>query len=196
MVLNPEYYYAPEADYSLRMGYGYVSSYWSNPCLSVEPIAYLNNIDAHSILEEALHPMVDKNLIGGKLERDTVRTSFLTTCDAPLFRMGEPIFNLKGEIVGLLTSGNKEAELGTYFYDESFRTIATDINYLMYLLDECEADNILSEIVLGEEEEIFNIEYFTPVDSLLIPNAIDSLAIDSLAVDSLGVRSEELGVRN
>ena len=189
LALNPEYYHAPEADYTLRMGYGYVSSYISNPCLNIEPIAYLHNIDSHSFLEEALHPMADKNLVSGKLERDTVRTSFLTTCDAPLFRMGEPVFNLKGEIVGMLTSGNKEASLNNYLYHESFRTIATDINYLMYLLDECEADNLLSEIVLGEEEKIFDIEYFTPVDSLLIPSAIDSLAIDSLAVDSLRIDS-------
>jgi hypothetical protein len=59
----------------------------------------------------------------------------------------------------------------------------------MYLLEEEEADNILSEIVLGEEEKIVDIEYFTPVDSLLIPSAMDSLKIDSLKVDSLRVDS-------
>ena len=79
----------------------------------------------------------------------------------------------------------------------------------MYLLEEEGADNILSEIVLGEEEEIVDIEYFTPVDSLLIPNdsllmindslmilndslralndsvMIDALRIDSLMIDSI-----------
>jgi hypothetical protein len=73
----------------------------------------------------------------------------------------------------------------------------------MYLLDNAEADNILGEIVLGEEEEIVDIEYFTPVDSLLIPNDSilmlnDSLGVlndsvmidaDTVAIDSLQVRS-------
>jgi hypothetical protein len=117
--------------------------------------------------------------------------------------MGEPVFNLKGEIIGMLTSGTSETEMNNYLYHESFRTIATDINYLMYLLEEEGAENILSEIVLGEEEEIVEIEYFTPVDSLLIPNDSlmmmndslmmmnDSLMIDAdtVAIDSLQVRS-------
>ncbi len=191
LILNKDYYHAPEADYTLRMGYGYVSSYTNHPSISIDPITYLYNIDKYSILEEKLHPMVDKNLTDSILKRDTVRTSFLTTCDAPLFRMGEPVFNLKGEIVGMLTSGNKEASLNNYLYDESFRTIATDINYLMYLLEESEADNILEEIILGEEEETFDIEYFTPVDSLLIPN--DSLMMQN---DSLRVLNDSLMIQN
>ena len=184
LVLNADYYHAPDADYTFRMGYGTVSAYRNNPNFTVSAISYLNNINIHSILEE---PVLDSLTLSELQTKDSVRTSFLTTCDAPLFRMGEPVFNLKGEIVGLLTSGNKEAELGAYFYDESFRTIATDINYLMYLLDNAEADNILEEIVLGEEEEMFDIEYFTPVDSLLIPN--DSIMLDSLRVDSLRIDS-------
>jgi hypothetical protein len=112
--------------------------------------------------------------------------------------MGEPVFNLKGEIIGMLTSGNKEAELGEYFYDSSFRTIATDVNYLMYLLDNAEADNILEEIVLGEEEEIVDIEYFTPVDSLLIPNDSILMLNDSLRMlnDSVMINADSLQIRN
>jgi hypothetical protein len=77
----------------------------------------------------------------------------------------------------------------------------------MYLLDNAEADNILEEIVLGEEEEIVDIEYFTPVDSLLIPNDSllmlndslralnDSVIInaDSIRVDSLIVAGTSTG---
>ena len=189
------------------MGYGTVSSYRNNPSFTVSAISYLGDINVVSILEgEALDSLTYSQLT----DADSIRTSFLTTCDAPLFRMGEPVFNLKGEIIGMLTSGNEEAELNNYMYHESFRTIATDINYLMYLLDNAEADNILNEIILGEEEKIIDIEYFTPVDSLLIPNDSlmilndsllmlndslralnDSLMInaDSVAIDSLQVRS-------
>ena len=163
-------------------------------------ISYLNDINIHSILGScALDSLTLEEYVG----EDSVRTSFLTTCDAPLLRMGEPVFNLKGEIIGMLTSGTSETEMNNYMYHESFRTIATDINYLMYLLNEEGANNILSEIILGEEEEIVDIEYFTPVDSLLIPNDSllmlndslrvlnDSLMInaDSVAIDSLQVRS-------
>ena len=186
LVLNADYYHAPDADYTLRMGYGSVCAYRNNPSFTVSAISYLKDINIHSILET---PVIDSLTFSYIYTEDSIRTSFLTSCDAPLFRMGEPVFNLKGEIVGMLTSGNSEAEMNKYMYDESFRTIATDVNYLMYLLEEDEADNILQEIVLGEEEEMFDIEYFTPVDSLLIPSAIDSLAIDSLAVDSLMVDS-------
>jgi hypothetical protein len=203
LVLNSDFYHAPDADYSLRMGYGYVSTYRNNPSFSVSAISYLGDININSILES---PALDSLTFSELNDADSVRTSFLTTCDAPLFRMGEPVFNLKGEIIGMLTSGNREAELGEYFYDNSFRTIATDINYLMYMLDNAEADNILGEIVLGEEEKIVDIEYFTPVDSLLIPNdsllmlndslrvLSDSLMIlnDSIAIDSLLVDSTKM----
>ena len=185
------------------MGYGSVCSYRNNPSFSVSAISYLKDINIHSILEQSV---LDSLILSDIYTEDSVRTSFLTTCDAPLFRMGEPVFNLKGEIVGMLTSGNSEAEMNKYMFDESFRTIATDVNYLMYLLDLNEADHILQEIVLGEEEEMFDIEYFTPVDSLLIPNDSllmlndslralndsvmnNSLRIDSLMVDSLIVDS-------
>ena len=152
-------------------------------------------ININSILES---PALDSLTFSELNDADSVRTSFLTTCDAPIFRMGEPVFNLKGEIIGMLTSGNKEAELGEYFYDSSFRTIATDVNYLMYMLDNAEADNILEEIVLGEEEKIVDIEYFTPVDSLLIPN--DSLLMinDSLMIlnDSLRALNDSVMILN
>ncbi len=195
LVLNPDYYHAPDADYSLRIGYGYVSPYRNNPSFSVSAISYLGDININSILET---PALDSLTFSELTDADSVRTSFLTTCDAPLFRMGEPVFNLKGEIIGMLTSGNREAELGEYFYNNSFRTIATDINYLMYLLDNDEADNILQEIVLGEEEKIVDIEYFTPIDSLLIPN--DSLLMlnDSLLMlnDSLRALNDSLMILN
>lgn len=201
MVLNSDYYHCPDADYTLRMGYGWVSPYKNNPSITVSAITYLNDINVHSILdEEAIDSLTFSQLI----EADSIRTSFLTTCDAPLFRMGEPVFNLKGEIIGMLTSGNKEAELGEYLYDNSFRTIATDINYLMYLLEDAEADNILNEIILGEEEKIVNIEYFTPIDSLLLMTTdslkldslmrIDSLKVDSLMIDSLKIDTLHPGI--
>jgi hypothetical protein len=196
LVLNADYYHAPDADYTLRMGYGSVCSYRNNPSFSVSAISYLKDINIHSILEQSV---LDSLILSDIYTEDSVRTSFLTTCDAPLFRMGEPVFNLKGEIVGMLTSGNSEAEMNKYMFDESFRTIATDVNYLMYLLDLNEADHILQEIVLGEEEEMFDIEYFTPVDSLLIPKdsiMLDSLNVDSLMVDSILIDMDTLGQKH
>ena len=188
LILDSDYYHAPDADYTLRMGYGNVSSYRNNPSITVSAIAYLKDINIHSIFEQQV---LDSLILNDIYTEDSVRTSFLTTCDAPLFRMGEPVFNLKGEIIGMLTSGNSEAKINNYIYNESFRTIATDINYLMYLLEGCEAENILNEIVLGEEEKIFDIEYFIPVDSLLIPNDSLQIAVDSLGnvVDSLKLES-------
>ena len=191
LVLNSDYYHAPEADYSLRMGYGFVSSYRNNPSFTVSAISYLQDINIHSILSSCA---LDSFTFTNYVSEDSVRTSFLTTCDAPLLRMGEPVFNLKGEIVGMLTSGTSETEMNNYMYHESFRTIATDINYLMYLLDVEEADNIIGEIVLGEEEEIVEIEYFTPVDSLLIPNDSLMIPVDSLLInaDSLMINADSL----
>lgn len=193
LVLNADYYHAPDADYTLRMGYGSVCSYRNNPSFSVSAISYLKDINIHSILEQSV---LDSLILSDIYTEDSVRTSFLTTCDAPLFRMGEPVFNLKGEIVGMLASGNSEAEMNKYMFDESFRTIATDVNYLMYLLDLNEADHILQEIVLGEEEEMFDIEYFTPVDSLLIPNDSLLIPVDSLLInaDSLMINADSLTI--
>ena len=193
LVLNADYYHAPDADYTLRMGYGSVCSYRNNPSFSVSAISYLKDINIHSILEQSV---LDSLILSDIYTEDSVRTSFLTTCDAPLLRMGEPVFNLKGEIIGMLTSGTSETEMNNYMYHESFRTIATDINYLMYLLNEEGANNILSEIILGEEEEIVDIEYFTPVDSLLIPN--DSLLMinDSLMMLNDSVRALNDSVMN
>ena len=175
------------------MGYGSVCSYRNNPSFSVSAISYLKDINIHSILEQSV---LDSLILSDIYTEDSVRTSFLTTCDAPLFRMGEPVFNLKGEIVGMLASGNSEAEMNKYMFDESFRTIATDVNYLMYLLDLNEADHILQEIVLGEEEEMFDIEYFTPVDSLLIPNDSLLIPVDSLLInaDSLMINADSLTI--
>ncbi len=179
----------PEANYTLRFGFGYIQGYQPNGNTQVPAFAYLHDRDKGSYLYTPLAPM-DSSLQEA-LQNDTICSDFLTTCDAPVGRMGHALFNAHGELLGIMSGVNPEAEYNTYLYDATYqRTLVSSIDYLVFLLEHSEADYLVDEMHFGDPEQLVQIEYINTPAPLPRPDSIqvnDSLKIainDSLLNDS------------
>jgi len=170
-----------DANYTLRLGYGNIQGYKLNNGIHISAFSTLNERNHVSYLYNQL-PALDSTITKA-LENDTVYTNFYTTCDAPHGRMGEPVYNVHGELLGILSNTNPEGAYNTYLYDATFqRTLAVDINYLLFLLEQGESNYLLDEIEIGEPEQLVQIQYVTPTPNALIalPDSIGVLIPDSI----------------
>ncbi|MBP6231570.1 MAG: S46 family peptidase, partial [Paludibacteraceae bacterium] len=79
--------------------------------------------------------------------------SFLTSIDYTIDKMGAPVFNAEGELIGLLSDGNNETISNLYQYNERFqRTIALDIRYVLFILEQyADANRIVEKLSIVDE---------------------------------------------
>lgn len=180
-----------DANYTLRLGYGTIQGYQLNNGITISAFATLNNCNHVSYLYN--QPMTLDSSIVAVLNNDTIYTDFYTTCDAPFGRMGEPVYNIHGELLGIMSQTNPEGHYNTYVYDALFqRTLVSNINYLLFLLEQGEASYLLDEIELGEPEQLVQIQYVAPTPNalILLPDSIapsDSIMLNdsTLLTDSI-----------
>lgn len=179
----------PEANYTLRFGFGYIRGYQPDGNTQVPAFAYLNSRNKGSYLYTPLAPM--DSMLQAALLNDTVCSDFLTTCDAPVGRMGHALFNAHGELLGIMSDVNPEAEYNTYLYDETYqRTLVSSMDYLVFLLEHSDADYLVDEMHFGEPEQLVQIEYISapaPLprpDSILVSDSTWVTINDSLLNDS------------
>ena len=73
---------------------------------------------------------------------------FLTTNDITGGNSGSPIFNGKGELIGLAFDGNWDSLSSDINFDARLaRCIGVDVRYMLYLMDKWgHADRLLKEI--------------------------------------------------
>ena len=77
----------------------------------------------------------------------------MSTCDVPAEKMGGPVFNADGKLIGIMSDGNYEAISNIYQYNEKFqRTIALDINYILFILKKyANATRIVDKLMIVDE---------------------------------------------
>ena len=73
---------------------------------------------------------------------------FLTNNDITGGNSGSPMFNGKGELIGLAFDGNWDSLSADIFFDNKLaRCIGVDIRYVLYMMDKWgHADRLLDEI--------------------------------------------------
>ena len=84
----------------------------------------------------------------GDKETGTMQLCFLTNNDITGGNSGSPMFNGKGELIGLAFDGNWDSLSGDIFFDKKLaRCIGVDIRYVLYLMDKWgHADRLINEI--------------------------------------------------
>ncbi len=149
-----------DANFSMRLSYGYVEDY------TAEGIHYNYYTNVPSLLSKAeqqediedyrLEPdFVDlfrAGEFGRYADRDTgdLHLCFLSNNDITGGNSGSPMFNSRGELLGLAFDGNWEAMSGDIsFHPDLQRCIGVDIRFVLFIIDRwAHADNILSELGL------------------------------------------------
>ena len=147
-----------DANFTLRMTYGQIGEYtlggrpsgyyttarslWEKMQKADENIEYFAEPVMHELMaQKDFGPYAD-NLTG------TMQLCFLSNNDITGGNSGSPIFNNKGELLGLAFDGNWDSLSSDIFFDRQLaRTINVDVRYMLYMMDKWgHADRLLKEI--------------------------------------------------
>ena len=148
-----------DANFTLRMSYGQVGGY----TLGGQPSGYYT--EAQSMVDKMLQgergvidyeaePIMKQLLSARDFGPYTDGTSgkmqlcFLSNNDITGGNSGSPVFNGKGELIGLAFDGNWDSLSSDIFFDRDLaRTISVDIRYVLFMMDRWgHADRLLREI--------------------------------------------------
>ncbi|MDD6472903.1 MAG: S46 family peptidase [Bacteroidales bacterium] len=154
---NKNYNFYPDANSTMRLSIGTIKSY--SPRDGVEYAHYTTVI---GILEKLRDHLGDPDfeissdflnlLVKEKdtplFDKDgTMHVNFITNNDITGGNSGSPVFNAKGELLGLAFDGNWEAMNGDFLFEENTqRCIAVDTRYMLYIMQLAEANRITAEL--------------------------------------------------
>ena len=153
-----------DANFTMRMTYGQVGEYslggrpsgyyttarslWDKMQLADKNVEYFAEPVMHELLSASdFGPYADK-LTG------TLQLCFLSNNDITGGNSGSPIFNGKGELLGLAFDGNWDSLASDIFFDRQLaRTINVDIRFMLYMMDRWgHADRLIQEIGARAEQ--------------------------------------------
>ena len=147
-----------DANFTMRMTYGQIGEYtlggrpsgyyttarslWEKMQLADENFEYF--------AEPVMHDLMAKKDFGKYADplTGTLQLCFLSNNDITGGNSGSPIFNGKGELLGLAFDGNWDSLSSDIFFDRQLaRTINVDVRYMLYMMDQWgHADRLLQEI--------------------------------------------------
>ena len=148
-----------DANFTMRLSYGYIQDY------TAEGQHYQYYTNAKSLLNKAAK---QKKIEDYKLEKDIVslmkkgnwgryadkttgemHLCFLSNNDITGGNSGSPMFNGRGELLGLAFDGNWEAMSGDISFDNNLqRCIGVDVRYMLFIIDKWgKADNLIKELL-------------------------------------------------
>ena len=149
-----------DANFSMRVSYGIIQDYtaagqhyqyYTNAQSLLDKAAKQKEIEDY-LLEDDIINLMKKGDFGRYADRRTkeMQLCFLSNNDITGGNSGSPMFNGKGELIGLAFDGNWEAMSGDISFDPALqRCIGVDIRFVLYLIDKWgHADNLIKELGL------------------------------------------------
>jgi len=150
---------SPDANFTMRMTYGKIGGY--KPADAVE---YKYYTTTKGILEKEkpgdyefdvpvkLKQAITEKNYGAYVDTQTgeMHVAFLSNNDITGGNSGSPIFNAKGELIGLAFDGNWEAMSGDIVFEPDLqRTINVDIRYVLFVMDKVGgAQRLIDELTI------------------------------------------------
>jgi hypothetical protein len=150
----------PDANRTIRLTYGTVKGYSPADAVYYRYITTLSGVLEKDKGEEPfdapdkLAELAAKKDFNGYIDPivHDVPVNFLHTTDITGGNSGSPVFNAKGEYIGIAFDGNYEAMTSDWqFSNRLTRTISVDARYILFLLDKfANAQNLLHELKIVE----------------------------------------------
>jgi hypothetical protein len=147
-----------DANFTMRLSYGYIQDYtaqgqhfqyYTNAQSLLDKAAKQDEIEDYK-LEPDIVKLMKKGKWGRYADKNTrdMHLCFISNNDITGGNSGSPMFNGKGELIGLAFDGNWEAMSGDISFNSSLqRCIGVDIRFVLFLIDKWgKADNLISEI--------------------------------------------------
>ncbi len=150
----------PDANFTMRLTFGQILGY--EPADGVRYNFYtttkgvLEKEDAENpefIVPQELKELIDKKDFGNYTDKNTgkMHVNFLTNNDITGGNSGSPVFNSKGEVIGLAFDGNWEAMSGDIIFEQNVqRCINVDIRYVLFVMEKFGgADRLIKELTIN-----------------------------------------------
>lgn len=147
----------PDANFTMRLTYGQILGY--KPADAIDYQYYtttkgiLEKEDATNpefIVPGKLKDAIMKGDYGRYIDAKTgkMQVAFISTNDITGGNSGSPVFNAKGEVIGLAFDGNWEAMSGDIIFEPNLqRTICVDIRYVLFIMEKIGgADRLIKEL--------------------------------------------------
>jgi hypothetical protein len=147
-----------DANFTMRLSYGQVggfdlggkpSGYYTTAESIVEKMKQGDKVIDY-FAEPIMHELLSEKDFGKYQDKTTgkMQLCFLTNNDITGGNSGSPMFNGKGELIGLAFDGNWDSLSSDINFDKRLaRCIGVDIRYVLYLMDKWgHADRLLKEI--------------------------------------------------
>ena len=145
----------PDANSTMRLTYGKVGGYEGADATEYKYYTTTKGIlqkeiagDEEFTVPAKLKTAIQSNNFGAYLDKRTgeMHVAFLSNNDITGGNSGSPIFNAKGELLGLAFDGNWEAMSGDIIFEPNMqRTINVDVRYILFIMDKVGGANRLIE---------------------------------------------------
>ena len=148
-----------DANFTMRLSYGYIQDYtaggkqfpfYTNARSLLDKAAKQRKIEDYR-LEKDIVSLMKKGDWGRYADRNTgdMHLCFLSNNDITGGNSGSPMFNGKGELLGLAFDGNWEAMSGDISFDSDLqRCIGVDVRYMLFIIDKWgHADHLIRELL-------------------------------------------------
>ena len=156
MEMYPQKIFYPDANFSMRLSYGTVKSYFPADAIFYNYVTTHKGIIEKNIPGNKDFSVPDKIMENLRKEQfapyggKELYINFITNNDITGGNSGSPVLNGNGELVGLAFDGNWEAMTGDIEYiADKQRCIAVDIRYILYFTERVAgAANIINELTI------------------------------------------------
>jgi len=149
----------PDANFTMRLTYGNIKGYKPADAVTYNYYTTTDGIFEKEIpndyefdVPQKLKSAIESKDFGNYIDTKTgkMHVAFLSTNDITGGNSGSPIFNAKGELIGLAFDGNWEAMSGDIVFEpELQRTINVDIRYVLFVMDKVGgAQRLINELLI------------------------------------------------
>ena len=148
-----------DANFTMRLSYGYIQDYtasgihhqyYTNAQSLLDKAAKQAEIEDYK-LEDDIIALMSKGDWGRYADKTTgdMHLCFLSNNDITGGNSGSPMFNGKGELLGLTFDGNWDAMSGDISFDHNLqRCIGVDVRYMLFVMDKWgKAKNLIKELL-------------------------------------------------
>ncbi len=151
----------PDANFTMRLTYGKIGGYEPADAVTYNYYTTTQGIlqkeipgDMEFNVPEKLKTAINDKKYGAYVDTKTgeMQVAFLSNNDITGGNSGSPIFNGKGELIGLAFDGNWESLSGDIIFEPNLqRTINVDVRYILFIMDKVYgAQRLIDELKINQ----------------------------------------------